>query len=157
MSFRIKEILTIACLLAFILFINHRESYIDVSVQDIYEQVYDDMDMTDMSEFGYAEIKKNFGFNINDYGTAVYYGHETVMRSECLFILKLNDENMGASIVDTIDGKRKELAELFKSYAIDQYELLSNSVLIQKGEYIIYVVSEDADDVYKEFLKVITG
>ena len=46
--------------------------------------------------------------------------------------------------------------ELFKSYAADQYKLLSESILEQKGKYVLYVVSEDAGSIEKAFTKSIT-
>ena len=67
MSFRIKQLIVIAAILGFILFVSNREYYIDTDLNTIYEQITEDNDLGDMESFDANEIKKNFGFNINDY------------------------------------------------------------------------------------------
>ena len=45
---------------------------------------------------------------------------------------------------------------LFQSYAPDQYELLANSILDIKGNYVFYIVSENSEDVARLFVDCIT-
>lgn len=155
MSLRIKEFITIACFVAFIVFVSIRDNYGDVSVESIFNEVKTDALSDGMVEFSGLDFKRDFGFNTNDYEGVIYYGHETIMETETLLIIKLSEESQGESIIDTINEYNEENMELFKSYAPEQYELLKNSVLEQRGNYILYVVSDNARTVEKLFTKAI--
>ena len=157
MSLRIKELLMIVCLAAFIIFVNRRESYIDINASAILDRIVEVVDISNMEKFDNSDIKKNFGVNANDYGSVVYYGHESVMDCETLLIIELDDESQGQDIMDVIAKNRDADRELFKSYAPDQYKLLSDSILEQKGNYVLYVVSGNAKDIEKAFVDSITG
>ncbi len=157
MSLRVKEFLVIACLMAFVIFINRRDSYRDIDASDILEDIVENVDIGEMEQFNNSDIKKDFGVNANDYDSIVYYGHQSVMNSETLLIIRLADESQGQDIMDIIDAQKETNMELFKSYAPDQYRLLSESILEQKGSYVLYAVSENAPAIEKAFSDSITG
>ena len=157
MSFRIKQLIILAAILGFILFVSHGEYYIDTDLSDIYEEISSDNSLGEMIPFDANDIKKNFGFNINDYGEAFYYGHMSVMDCECLLVIKLYNEDNASYVIEAIDDKREQLKKLFQSYAPEQYEMLSKSILTNKGQYIIYTVSENPEAIEKSFIESITG
>lgn len=157
MSFRIKQLIILAAILGFILFVSHGEYYIDTDLSDIYEEISSDNSLGEMIPFDANDIKKNFGFNINDYGEAFYYGHMSIMDCECLLVIKLYNEDNASYVIDAIDDKREQLKKLFQSYAPEQYEMLSKSILTNKGQYIIYTVSENPEAIEKSFIESITG
>lgn len=157
MSFRIKQLIILAAILGFILFVSHGEYYIDTELSDIYEEISSDNSLGEMIPFDANDIKKNFGFNINDYGEAFYYGHMSIMDCECLLVIKLYNEDNASYVIEAIDDKREQLKKLFQSYAPEQYEMLSKSILTNKGQYIIYTVSENPEAIEKSFIESITG
>lgn len=157
MSFRIKQLIILAAILGFILFVSHGEYYIDTDISDIYEEISSDNSLGEMIPFDANDIKKNFGFNINDYGEAFYYGHMSIMDCECLLVIKLYNEDNASYVIEAIDDKREQLKKLFQSYAPEQYEMLSKSILTNKGQYIIYTVSENPEAIEKSFIESITG
>ena len=156
MLLKIKEFFVLITLVAFIVFINMQTGYVDVSVDTVIEAVYDDAGLSDMSEYSATELKKDYGININDYNGVAYYGYESVMDCETLLVVCLKDKSQGDAIINTITAKREELIKLFQSYAPDQYELLRNSILVQKDKYILYIVSDNAKAVESDFMECIT-
>ena len=157
MSFRIKQLIILAAILGFILFVSHGEYYVDTDLSVIYEEISSDNSLGEMIPFDANDIKKNFGFNINDYGEAFYYGHMSIMDCECLLVIKLYNEENASYVIEAIDDKREQLKKLFQSYAPEQYEMLSKSILTNKGQYIIYTVSENPEAIEKSFIESITG
>lgn len=157
MSLRIKEILTVTCLAAFIFFINTRENYTDVAIERIVSGLGDTAGLENMTAFDGAQVRRNFGININDYPEFAYYGHESVMNSETVFIVKLADAKQASGIINAIKTSRDKSMELFKSYAPDQYALLEGSFLEQKGNYVIYVVSDKASEIESRISDILTG
>ncbi|MGN0371010.1 MAG: DUF4358 domain-containing protein [Butyrivibrio sp.] len=157
MSLRVKELLVTACLIAFIFAVSRQNNYIDTDVDTIFDSVSKEIETDSMEKFDFSRFKKDFGLNSNDYEGVIYYGHESVMNSETLLIIKVSDSSQGKEILNIISDQNESSKEMFKSYAPDQYELLSDSVLEQKGNYILYVVSENAKDAKKAFIDCITG
>lgn len=155
MSLRIKEILTVTCLAAFIFFIGTRENYIDIAPSQIAAGL--GAELEGMTELDGSQVRRNFGLNVNDYAGFVYYGHESVMNSEGVLIIKLSGIEQAAGTVSAIEASRDKSRELFKSYAPDQYELLSGSIVEQKGDYVIYVVSERAAQLEQSISDILAG
>lgn len=156
MSLRVKEFLVVVCLVAFVIYISRQNSYTDVDTTKIMDNIIQSTDMGDMEKFGNTEFKKSFGVNANDYDGIAYYGHQSVMNSETILVIRLKSEDQGENIIDIINTLKETNMELFKSYAADQYKLLSESILEQKGKYVLYVVSDDAASIEKAFTKSIT-
>ena len=114
MTLRIKELIVVALIAAFILVVSRQNHYIDTSVDNILTQVSSNFELDGMEQFDASAVKKDFGINVNDYDGVIYYGHETVMNSETLLIIKLKDNEQGNSIIKYIDGQRQTNEELFK-------------------------------------------
>lgn len=149
--------LVIAGLIAFILYISNKDSYRNPALETVMESVEESKVLGDMIKMSPTDIKKDYGFNINDYGEAFYYGYESIMDCDKVLIIRLNDESTGESIISMIDKKNDELKKLFQSYAPDQYTMLNNCILSQKGSYIIYIVSDNAEKIEKTVIKCLKG
>ena len=141
----------------FIFFINNRDKYIDVNVEEIVACLSEEAALAEMERFGNSQFKKDFGLNANDYDGVIYYGHQSAMDCEKVLIIKLSDSSQGKDVEKTVKSRRTSDMELFKSYAPDQYRLLSDCVIEQKGNYFIYVVSDNAGSVEKALTDCITG
>lgn len=74
-----------------------------------------------------------------------------IVRSDELTILKVKD----VADVDTVKASLEERAadamRSFESYLIDQYEKAENYKLVTQGNYILFVIADDADAVVKTF------
>lgn len=157
MSIRFREMLVLCCLMVFIVFVSTRDNYIDVSMEDIKSAVSEAADFSGMEEFGNSQLKKDFGINANDYEGVIYYGHQSVMDCEKVLIIKLSDSSQGKDLAKSVKEIRTADMDMFRSYAPDQYKLLDECVIEQKGNYFIYVVSDNARAVEKAFTGCITG
>lgn len=157
MRYRIGEFIVLGILAVFIVFINAKDNYVDVDVNTIASGISDTSGFGDMEKFGSEDVKKDFGINVNNYDGFIYYGHETVMQCETVFILKLKSSSQADDIVEIIKDQIEENKELFQSYAPEQYEMLNNSILEHKGNYIIYIVSDNASSIEKVISDIIKG
>lgn len=157
MPLHIKQILTVTCLAAFIFFVSAGGNYIDVDMDRIVSAVSETAKLEHMSELDGSYVRKDFGINVNDYPEYVYYGHESVMDSETLLVVKVMDSAQADEIISFVEKSRDRDMELFKSYAPDQYDMLSRSILEQKGNYVIYVVSDNAHAIEQAINGVLTG
>lgn len=158
MRLRVKEIIVIVLILAFIVANASQSHYIDTDVKTIVTAMESVTDLSEMDVFTDGmQLKKDFSLNENDYDGVVYYGHETIMNSEKILIIKVKNSSQGRVILEELIKLNDKTAKLFQAYAPDQYDLLKHAVLEQKGNYVLYVVSEQAKDLEATFTKCIKG
>lgn len=156
MLIKIKEFLLVGLFIVFILFINKQTVFVEVDMETITKELSKEAGLEEMQEFSASRAKADLGINVNDYKAVAYYGHESIMECETLLIICLNDGSQGDELIERIEKQRIGLMNLFQSYAPDQYELLANSILDIKGNYVFYIVSENAEDIAQLFVDCIT-
>ncbi|MGN0374974.1 MAG: DUF4358 domain-containing protein [Butyrivibrio sp.] len=156
MLLKIKEFLSVGCLVAFIIFINRQTVYIDTDIDSIIEAVGEEAEIDNMQEYSSAQIRAEFDINVNECRGVAYFGHDSVMDCETLLVVCLEDSTQGEAIIRHITSKREELMKLFASYAPEQYELLEQSVLVQRDKYVLYAVSNNAQKIEEAFIRCIT-
>ena len=156
MLIKIKEFLLVGLFIVFIMFINKQTVFVEVDMDTITATLSDTAGLDEMQEFSASRVKADLGINVNDYKAVAYYGHESIMECETLLIICVNDGSQADEIVEKIEMQRTRLMNLFHSYAPDQYELLANSILDIKGDYVFYIVSENSDEIAKLFVDCIT-
>ncbi len=156
MLIKIKEFLLVGLFIVFIIFINRQAVFVEIDMDTITASLSEEAGLEEMQEFSASRIKADLGINVNDYKDVAYYGHESIMECETLLIICLNDGSQGDALIEKIENQRTRLMNLFQSYAPDQYELLANSILDIKGNYVFYIVSENAEDIAQLFVDCIT-
>ena len=156
MLIKIKEFLLVGLFIVFILFINKQAVFVEVDMETITDALSDEAGLDEMQKFSASRIKADLGINVNDYKDVVYYGHDTIMECETLLIICLSDGSQADGIIEKIEKQRSELMNLFQSYAPDQHELLSDSILDIKGNYVFYIVSENSEEIAQLLVDCIT-
>ncbi len=155
MSIRIKEALVIVGLIAFILFVSRKDVYVDIPVADIESSIADVPEVGKLDKFGAVQLKNDYHIFSNEYQELLYYGYESFMDCNKVIVVKLADGNSGDNILQAFSDERERSMEVFKSYAPEQYDMLSQAVLTQKGQYIIYIVASQPKDIYETILDCI--
>ena len=72
-----------------------------------------------------------------------------------LLIVKLSDLSQQKSVSDAIQARKQTQMKSFEGYGIEQYDLLSNSIMEVQGNYILFVVHENAAAAAQAFLKAL--
>ncbi len=157
MNYRVKEIICVLFLIAFGFACTLTKQYRDTDIS-VYAQELADMTADRITEFDSSRLKKDYGYGFGGFSQVCYYGFETVMESQTLLVIKFDEASKeeAESLYESIKLKRESLKELFHSYAIDQYELLDNSILSIEGNYLFYCVSKDAQAVHERFLEKVS-
>lgn len=71
-------------------------------------------------------------------------------------ILKVKNTADVSEVEETVKQRAENVKKQFETYLPDQYENAKNFKLITKGNYVLFVISEDADElvkVYDSFFK----
>lgn len=67
-----------------------------------------------------------------------------------IFIAKVKDNKID-EVREGISKHKADLEDTWSRYLPAQYELVKNSKIVENGNYILFVVSEKADDIVKIF------
>jgi hypothetical protein len=120
-------------------------------VKEISEKIRQTADISQMKEGNEAKLKKLFDISTDELDGYVFYMAPSNVKADELLIMKLKDSNNINAIKDKIVKRSDKQAATFKDYAPDEYYLLQKKVIKTKDNYIIYVVSKDAEKISNAF------
>ncbi|RUT38512.1 DUF4358 domain-containing protein [Paenibacillus anaericanus] len=66
-------------------------------------------------------------------------------------ILKVKDAKDIPTVEEAVKQRATDIQKQFETYLPDQYENARNYKLVTKGNYVIFIISENADDIEKAF------
>ena len=117
----------------------------------------------DMKEVGnIIEKKLNNMETVSDNEITKIYGLDTTNIEE--YIIKENKDGDLYAIIKTkdvdeaktaMDDYFKKVKEFHQSYSPKRLKILENRVEREIGNYLIYIVSEDAEDIYEDIVKAL--
>ncbi len=149
MSGKIKIAISTFLMLAFMVLVSLGRDYKNLPLSELAEKLGESAKLSEMECFSGLRFKKDYSFAASDYDEVVYYGHEDLMHSECLLLVKGSEDKL-LVLKEKIEELGREKAELFHSYAPDQYELLNSAGLKIFGNILIYSVSENSGEIVRE-------
>lgn len=66
-------------------------------------------------------------------------------------VLKVKDAKDVATVEEAVKKRAADVQKQFETYLQDQYENAKNFQVVKKGNYVLFVISESADDIVSEF------
>lgn len=117
--------------------------------------VLQSIDLTDMQEADAQMVRRLYGFAPSEMDGCLLYYPATNMGARELLLVKLSDLSQQTSVSDAIQARRQTQMKSFEGYGVEQYDLLTNSVVEIQGNYILFVVHENAAAAAQAFLKAL--
>lgn len=154
----VLRILAFAAVLATVGFlytqtIQDRQS--SASFDSVRSAVLQTLDLADMQEADAQMVRRLYGFAPSEVDGCLLYYPSTNMGARELLIVKLSDLSQQKSVSDAIQARKQTQMKSFEGYGIEQYDLLSNSIVEVQGNYILFVVHENAAAAAQAFLKAL--
>lgn len=102
-------------------------------------------------------LHRDYGLSANDYEGFVLYSPKDFMDPEEILIVKLADTSQAKKVASAMQKRLDERTAVFDNgYGPAQYELLTgHSVIRTEGNYVFFLVSENAEAALKAFLKAL--
>ncbi len=151
-KFDILQILIIAALVAFMIIMLVSGNAKDVPMEEIKAVMTEKTNVTELTEKTVNDAAGVFAFDHNAVEEGIYYRVDDVMNVNELLILKIPDDNSREAAMEAVQTYLDEKKESFNGYGTNQYGLLSNAILTEKGPYLFFGVSEDVLQWESEFL-----
>lgn len=127
-----------------------RESQTEFSVMS--EAIAGAADLSAMQQADNQMVKRLYGLNPDDYEGVLLYYPTTNMGAEEILLVKLKDTSQQETVKTAMETRVENQKASFDGYGIDQYEMLEQSVLEVRGNYMLLVVAGDTAPVRQAFL-----
>ncbi len=98
-------------------------------------------------------VKRFYGLNPKDYEGAVLYAPIDNMDAHEMLLVKLKDSSQKKQVQDAILERLDTQLKSFQGYGAEQTALLNKHVLLERGNFVLYVVGEHASDAQEAFVK----
>jgi hypothetical protein len=152
---KIKAVL-IVLLLIFIFTDLKEDSVSSASLDTVSQKVYEASGFSsDMEPAENRMVRRFYGLNPNDYEGVVLYAPEDNMDANELLIVKLKDTSQSEEVEAAIQERLETQKKSFDGYGAVQTQLLNNSILKVKGNFVFYMVGENAAEAESVFLSAI--
>lgn len=146
----IRYALVLIMIIAIILFIGRR-SESSASFSDVKDAVSKVADTAHMELNSERFLKKYFELNAEDYEEILIYTPITNMDANELVLLKLKDASQGEAVKAAIENRIRSQLDIYEGYAPEQVALLDAAIIDDRGNYILYVVGENSEEVDEAF------
>lgn len=122
------------------------ESTQEVSLQDIYDEMENSVELPPMVVLNDNYIANYYGIDLSLLEEYIFANAEDVIYADTVILMKVKEEASAQSMVDAlnrmIDQKKLEL----ENYLPEQYKLVEKSEVKVAGKNIYLVISEKADE-----------
>lgn len=151
------QIILLILLAVFITAMNQSEENSAVAFSEVEEKMEASLNLTGMSRGNNRMFKRFYGLNPSDYEDICFYAADSNMDAEELLIVKLKDNSQGEAVRAAVKKRLQTQMESFDGYGVEQYQLLEKHELVERGNYLFYVVHKDAAKAKQAFLKSLKG
>ncbi len=120
-------------------------------IDEVSGAVTANIDMEPLEESTNRMFRKLYGLNASDYDGVVLYSPADYMDAEELLIVKLEEDDQADEVTQAIETRLETQKNSFEGYGVEQFALLEDAVLDVQANYILYVVSADAQEADQAF------
>ena len=107
-----------------------------------------------VTEIDSSTIYNNYNINTNSLEGYISYGPITYMNVQELTVFKEDDKDKRIEIKNKINEYINKKILTFGGYGESQVELLKNSVVEIKGDYVFCIILDDSDEVWQNITKL---
>lgn len=153
-KFDLINILKYAMVVVFIVYIAllvSQENTDDVPVKTISQNMLKVTNTDGMSQGTTQDLKKYYGLNANDYDGVMLYIPDDVMSVNEILVVKLKNQEQANEVEQAVKKRLKTQKSSFEGYGVNQTKLLNSAITETKGNYVMMVISEDAEKIFEAF------
>ena len=153
-KFDLINILKYAMVVVFIVYIAllvSQENTDDVPVKTISQNMLMVTNTDGMSQGTTQDLKKYYGLNANDYDGVMLYIPDDVMSVNEILVVKLKNQEQANEVEQAVKKRLKTQKSSFEGYGVNQTKLLNSAITETKGNYVMMVISEDAEKIFEAF------
>lgn len=126
------------------------------TVKEIDDKIKKACDISNLKEADAAKLKKFYDIDSSELDEFVLYTAPSNIKADEIAILKVKDANNVSKIKDKVAKRLENQSTSFKDYLPNEYAIIQKNVLKTKGNYVLFIISNDAakiDNAFEEAFK----
>ena len=152
---RYKELGCVVVLVVFILLLCTGGKTSKAKAEDVFASACSAADTSMLSVCKDEKFKKEFGFGVQEFDGVCYMASDSIMEVREILVVKTAKTSPSDELIEKIKSRIENKAVLFKGYAPEQSALLEDYTLVQKGNFILFTVSDSSSKIEKAFKKAL--
>lgn len=121
------------------------------SVEDIGNNIKESVDFSDMVEVDKDKFERIYGIDTDKVEEFFAYAPSSNISASELAVIKVKDSSDLDYLKEKINMRVEKQAKSFKDYLPEEYYLIENHILKSKKDYVLFVISNDADEIEEIF------
>lgn len=147
------KISLVLLLLVFIIFDVSSDKVSKTDIETVKSEVNKVSGFADVPEAENRLIKRFYSLDPGNYEGMILYAPQDDMAVDEMLIVKLKDVSQQEEVQLAIEERLDTQLKSFEGYGAEQVALLNKHVLSVEGNYIFYMVGENAQEAQKAFLE----
>ncbi|MBR2696219.1 MAG: DUF4358 domain-containing protein [Parasporobacterium sp.] len=147
----IRILLVAGLIAAIVIFVFLRNSESLTPAQEVFDKVTATVNSEKMEISTDRYFKKYYGLNAADYDGVLYYAPVSNMDAEELLVVKLKSTDQAEALTEAILKRQAGKEQSFEGYAPEQYALAQDYILDVQGNYILFVIDPNAEEIDSAF------
>ena len=147
----IRILLVAGLIAAIVIFVFLRNSESLTPAQEVFDKVTATVNSEKMEISTDRYFKKYYGLNAADYDGVLYYAPVSNMDAEELLVVKLKSTDQAEALTEAILERQAGKEQSFEGYAPEQYALAQDYILDVQGNYILFVIDPNAEEIDSAF------
>lgn len=123
----------------------------NISIKEMDKKIKESIDMINMNLGDEEALKDLYDIDKDELEDFVLYTSSSNIKADELAILKVKDVEKVDEVKKNINRRIDEQTLKFQDYLPEEYYLIEKNILKSKDNYILFVVSEEAEDIEKIF------
>ena len=152
---RYKELFCVAVLVVFIVLLCSGGKTSKANAEDVFNAVSSAVDSGELSLCKDEKFKKEFGFGVQEFDGVYYMASDSIMEVREILVVKAAEQSPSDELVEKIKARVEDKAVLFKGYAPEQSALLEDYIFVQKGNFILFSVTDSPSIIKGAFKKAL--
>lgn len=118
-----------------------------VALADIYAQIQDEVELVSPMEPGADFIYNFFGIEVSEYEEYVFEMSDDPVSAEAIIMVRTNGSDQTDSAKASLESYLEEKGLELQDYLPEEYDIVADSEVVIKGDYVYLVVSHNASDI----------
>lgn len=150
--FTVLRWLTVVLAVALLVGMCARESDSEAELSDVLDAVSAQMKFDNLQLAEGSMVRRLYGLDPSEYADCVLYYPKTNMDADELLLIRLRDGSQRDTVLAAIESRLSAQKSSFEGYGVEQTDLLTNHAVTEaRGNFILFVVSENAAQVRSAF------
>lgn len=124
---------------------------VQIPVDDIYASISEKVEFPPLMDVNQEEIKTLYGLDSDIFEEFIVKRSMLKIRAHEIAIIKVTDLTNVEKVKQAMEIRRQQIVSEFETYLQDQYEIAIDGKIDSNGKYIIFIISEQANEIVNTF------